>query len=70
MAAGRHELKLRIGDAAATKTIAVGGKSPARIAPRSVRAGGIDELFHPGEPALPRDSAIVSIEVSLSGRHG
>ncbi len=64
VAAGRHELKIRIGDAAATKTVAVGSKSPARIAPLSVRAGGVAELLHPGEPALPRGSAIVSIEVT------
>jgi uncharacterized membrane protein (DUF106 family) len=64
VAAGRHELRIRIGTAAAAKTVFVREKSPARIAPLSVRAGGLDELFHPAERALPRGSEIVSIEVA------
>jgi hypothetical protein len=64
VAAGRHELRIRIGGAAAAKTVFVRERPPARIAPLSVRAGGLDELFHPGERALPRGSAIVSIEVT------
>lgn len=69
VAAGRHEMKIRIGAAAAAKTIAVGIKAPSRIAPLTVRAGGLEELFHPGEKALPRGSEIFSVAVTYPAAH-
>lgn len=64
---GNFSLMVRVGEQAFPKEVVVGGEL-ARLSPRRVRANWLDELLEPGEPALPADGPLQSIEVNYPAR--
>jgi hypothetical protein len=64
-AAGDHQLVLRVGDETLRKQLAVGG--PHRKLAQ-LRTKSWEALLYPGEPALPRGSAVETIALAYPSR--
>ena len=60
---GVHVLRLRTGGAALAKSLTVGGRPLTRVSALASRGSFGDRLLHPGEPPLPGDTAVRSVEV-------
>jgi hypothetical protein len=65
-APGRHRLKLRVADDVIEKELVVGSNFQ-RVSAARVGHDWTAQLFHPAERALPRKSALKSIEVQYAG---
>lgn len=61
-ASGRHLLIVGIGGKEISKLLVVGGPALSKVPASRVRGFG-DELLHPGEKSLPRDSPIKAVEI-------
>jgi hypothetical protein len=59
---GRHLLTVSLGGRDISKLVVVGGPALSKVPARRVRGFG-DELLHPGEKPLPKDSPLESVEV-------
>jgi hypothetical protein len=62
LATGRHQLRISVGDQEFTKSIVVGERS-GRISALRAGNGLWTKLLHPGEPPLPAEGPVASIEV-------
>ena len=62
-AAGRFNLTIRAGDKNYLKTVIVDGRHLDKVSSIKVKRSFLDELFYPGEKALPADGRIKAIEV-------
>lgn len=61
-APGKHELRLRLGDAVWTKSVLV-SDSPGRRSATRPSASLLAQLLHPSEPPLARGAAVTAIEL-------
>ncbi len=61
---GEHELSIQVGDERITQTIAVSDRV-ARVYNKKSKPGFMNALLYPGEPPIPKDSAIEEIQVNL-----
>jgi len=66
-ASGRHLLKVGIGGKKITKLFVVGGPALSKVPASRVRGFG-DELLHPGEKSLPKNSSVESIEIDYKSQ--
>jgi len=69
MEKGLHSLTFKINGQSFIKKVAVDQKPLTKISPLKVQQNFIDELFNPGEPPLPRDLPIKSIEVKYPAKN-
>jgi hypothetical protein len=65
--AGDFTLRVVVGEKAFAKTVTV-GNSAARLSSKRVRAGLVNQFLHPGEPPLPKDALVESIEIKYRPR--
>ncbi len=63
--AGRHLLRVQVGDETVDKTL-VGGGGWGAVAQRRTGRGALDTLLYPGEPPIPRGHGIEAVEVSYA----
>lgn len=64
---GEYELRIRVGDETATKTVRV-SDAIVRRSPLRPEPGFVNELLYPAEPSLPDESALKSIAVGYPER--
>jgi hypothetical protein len=67
-APGRHEIAVRAGGASESKEILVGAEPGRRVSARRPGGGFFDVLLWPGEPPIPRASAVEAVEVAYPER--
>lgn len=65
--AGDFTLGVVVGEKAFAKTVTV-GNSAARLSSKRVRAGLVNQFLYPGEPPLPREAPVESIEIKYRPR--
>jgi len=65
---GSHKIKLRIGGDSLLKEIRIGESSLGRISKIKIRKNLLNELLNPGEPPLPGDIPVKSIEINYPSR--
>jgi len=65
---GVHDLTFIVNGQRITKKVAVAQRPLSKISPLKVRRNFINELINPGEPTLPRDLPIKTIEVKYPAK--
>ncbi len=65
--AGDFTLGVVVGEKAFAKTVTV-GDSAARLSSKRVRAGLVNQFLYPGEPPLPKEAPVESIEIKYRPR--
>lgn len=68
LAAGQGRLTLRAGDRTIDKTVAVGGRTLARVSALASRGSFLKRVLYPGEPPLPDGTPVRSVEVLYPAR--
>jgi len=65
--AGDFTLGVVVGEQAFAKTVTV-GDSAARLSRKRIRAGLVNQFLYPGEPPLPKEAPVESIEIKYRPR--
>ena len=63
--AGRYAVRVRVGDAAFSKEVVVGGRG-VRVSPKREQPGFVAELLYPVEPPLPATAPIARLRVAYA----
>lgn len=66
---GFHDVMVNVNGKIVTKEVAVGQKPLIKISPLKTRPSFIQEILNPGEPPIPANLPIKTIEVSYPSHH-